>query len=83
MTERAILVIDDESQIHRFLRPALEAEGYVALRAETAAEGLHIAATRNPAAVLLDLGLPDMDGQEALGAVAGHHRRTRAGGLRP
>ena len=67
MTERAILVIDDEPQVHRFLRPALEAEGYVALRAETAAEGLHFAATRNPAAVLLDLGLPDMDGQDALG----------------
>jgi two-component system KDP operon response regulator KdpE len=67
MTERAILVIDDEPQIHRFLRPALEAEDYVALRADTAAEGLHIAATRNPAAILLDLGLPDMDGQDALG----------------
>ncbi len=66
MTERAVLVIDDEPQVHRFLRPALEAEGYVALRADTAAEGLHLAATRQPAAVLLDLGLPDMDGQDAL-----------------
>ena len=66
MTERAILVVDDEPQVHRFLRPALEAEGYVALRADTAAEALHLAATRNPAAVLLDLGLPDMDGQDVL-----------------
>ena len=66
MTERAILVIDDEPQVHRFLRPALEAEGYVALRADTAAEGLRLAGARNPAAILLDLGLPDMDGQDAL-----------------
>ena len=66
MTEHTVLVIDDEHQVHRFLRPALEAEGCVALRAETARKGLHLAATRNPAAVLLDLGLPDMDGQDAL-----------------
>ena len=66
MTEHTILVVDDDRQVHRFLRPALEAEYYVALRAETAREGLHLAATRNPAAVLLDLGLPDMDGQDAL-----------------
>ncbi len=66
MTERAVLVVDDEPQVHRFLRPALEAEGYVALRADTAAEGLHLAETRQPAAILLDLGLPDMDGQDVL-----------------
>ena len=66
MTERAVLVVDDEPQVHRFLRPALEAEGYVALRADNAAEGLHLAETRQPAAILLDLGLPDMDGQDAL-----------------
>ena len=61
-----MLVVDDEHQVYRFLRPALEAEGYVALRAETAREGLRLAATRSPAAVLLDLGLPDIDGQDAL-----------------
>jgi two-component system KDP operon response regulator KdpE len=61
-----ILVIDDEAQIHRFLKPALEAAGYEVERAETAAEGLRLAAGRAPDAVLLDLGLPDMDGQEAL-----------------
>ncbi len=61
-----ILVIDDEPQIHRFLRPALEAAGYQVDRADTAADGLRLAATRAPACVLLDLGLPDMDGQEAL-----------------
>jgi two-component system, OmpR family, KDP operon response regulator KdpE len=62
-----VLVIDDEPQIHRFLGPALEAAGYAALRAETAREGLRLAASRGPACVLLDLGLPDMDGKEALG----------------
>jgi len=61
-----ILVIDDEPQIHRFLRPALEASGYVVERADTAGEGLALARTHPPALVLLDLGLPDMDGQDAL-----------------
>lgn len=61
-----VLVVDDEPQIHRFLRPALEAVGYRVERAGTAAEGLRLAAARAPDAVLLDLGLPDMDGQEAL-----------------
>ena len=61
-----ILVIDDEAQIHRFLSPALEAAGYEAVRADTAAEGLAIIATRAPDAVILDLGLPDMDGKDAL-----------------
>jgi len=61
-----ILVIDDEPQIHRFLAPALEAAGYAPLRAETGREGLRLAASRAPACVLLDLGLPDMDGKEVL-----------------
>jgi two-component system, OmpR family, KDP operon response regulator KdpE len=61
-----ILVIDDEPQIHRFLGPALEAAGYEPVRAETAAEGLAAIARRPPDAVVLDLGLPDLDGKEAL-----------------
>jgi len=66
MSGALILVIDDEPQIHRFLGPALEAAGYRVLRADNAAEGLRLAASRAPDAVLLDLGLPDMDGQQAL-----------------
>ena len=61
-----ILVVDDEAQIQRFLGPALEASGYRPIAAVTAAEGLHLAATRAPAAVLLDLGLPDMDGLQVI-----------------
>ena len=61
-----ILVIDDEPQIHRFLSPALEAAGYEPVRAETAAQGLAAIAQRPPDAVILDLGLPDMDGKQAL-----------------
>jgi two-component system KDP operon response regulator KdpE len=61
-----ILVVDDEPQIHRFLSPALAASGYEPVQAENAMAGLHLAATRAPAAVLLDLGLPDLDGQEVI-----------------
>jgi len=61
-----ILVVDDEPQIHRFLGPALDAAGYEAERADTAADGLRAIANRPPDAVVLDLGLPDMDGKEAL-----------------
>jgi two-component system KDP operon response regulator KdpE len=61
-----ILVIDDEPQIHRFLGPALDAAGYEPVRADTAAEGLREIARKPPDAVVLDLGLPDMDGKQAL-----------------
>src|ERR1700743_1030794 len=61
-----ILVIDDEPQIHRFLGPALEAAGYEPVRAETGAEGLAPIAGGAPDAVILDLGLPDIDGKAAL-----------------
>jgi two-component system KDP operon response regulator KdpE len=57
-----ILVIDDEPQIHRFLKPALEAAGYDVERADRADEGLRLAAARAPDVILLDLGLPDMEG---------------------
>ncbi len=61
-----ILVTDDEPQIHRFLTPALAAAGYDTLRADNGAETLRLAAARAPDAILLDLGLPDMDGHEVL-----------------
>lgn len=61
-----ILVVDDEPQIHRFLTPALSASGYNSMRAERGDEALRLAAARAPDAILLDLGLPDMDGHEVL-----------------
>jgi two-component system KDP operon response regulator KdpE len=61
-----VLVIDDEPQIHRFLGPALDAAGYECVRADTAAEGLREIARKPPDVVVLDLGLPDLDGKEAL-----------------
>ncbi len=61
-----ILVVDDEPQIHRFLNPALTASNYDYIRAERGDEALRLAAARAPDAVLLDLGLPDMDGHEVL-----------------
>jgi len=61
-----VLVIDDEPQIHRFLGPALEASGYEHVRAETASDGLREIARKAPDVVVLDLGLPDMDGKQAL-----------------
>ncbi|PLR22271.1 DNA-binding response regulator [Caulobacter zeae] len=61
-----ILVIDDEPQIHRFLGPALDAAGYDPLRADGGQEGLRGIALWSPDAVVLDLGLPDMDGKDVL-----------------
>jgi two-component system KDP operon response regulator KdpE len=61
-----ILVIEDEAPIRRFLRAGLEGEGYLLVEAESAQEGIAQAATRAPALVLLDLGLPDLDGLEVV-----------------
>ncbi|MBC6981273.1 response regulator [Caulobacter sp. 17J80-11] len=61
-----VLVVDDEPQIHRFLGPALDAAGYEVVRADDGAAGLRELARKAPDAVVLDLGLPDMDGKEAL-----------------
>ena len=59
-----ILLIEDEPQMRRFLRITLQSNGYRLVETETGAEGLLQAASRNPDVVLLDLGLPDMDGFE-------------------
>jgi len=62
-----VLLVEDEIQMRRFLKVALESDGYRFVEAGTAGEGLSQAATRNPDVVLLDLGLPDMDGLEFIG----------------
>jgi two-component system KDP operon response regulator KdpE len=61
-----ILVVDDEPQIVRFLRPALTASGYNVLHAATGREALRLIATHSPDLVVLDLGLPDMEGKDVL-----------------
>ena len=61
-----ILVVDDEPQIHRFLTPALDAAGYEPVRVETGQAALAEIAKHPPDALVLDLGLPDMDGHEVL-----------------
>jgi two-component system, OmpR family, KDP operon response regulator KdpE len=57
-----ILVIEDEPQMRRFLKASLESHDYRIVEAVTAREGLAQATGRNPDAILLDLGLPDLDG---------------------
>lgn len=64
-----ILVIDDERQIRRFLRISLASQGFEVIEAEQGAEGLARAVAERPDLVLLDLGLPDVDGQEVLEAL--------------
>src|ERR1700757_4539045 len=68
MTEPApvVLVIDDEVQIRRFLRAGLELDGFVVQDAETGADALKSVTLKQPDLVILDLGLPDMDGGDVL-----------------
>ena len=66
MSGQRILIVDDEPQILRFLKPSLGAAGYDVVTATTGAEALAAAATRSPAAIVLDLGLPDMDGKDVI-----------------
>jgi two-component system, OmpR family, KDP operon response regulator KdpE len=61
-----VLLIEDDPQIRRFLRATLPAHGICLLEAGTGGEGLSQAATRTPEAILLDLGLPDLEGIEFL-----------------
>lgn len=63
---RTALVIDDEPQIRRLLRVTLEAQGYRVFDAATGQEGIAEVAIRRPDVVLLDLGLPDLDGVTVL-----------------
>jgi len=78
MNARAVrvLVIDDEPAIRRLLKTSLSAEGYDVVEAATGEEGWTAYGRAKPDLVLLDLGLPDIDGRELI-------RRIRGAGLTP
>lgn len=61
-----ILVIDDEAAIRRFLRVSLDAQGYQVYEAESGREGLQAVSACRPDVVILDLGLPDLEGHEVI-----------------
>lgn len=67
-----ILIVDDEQQIRRFLRISLASQGYAVLEAENGEQALAMVYTQAPDVVLLDLGLPDMDGHEVLQGIREH-----------
>src|SRR6202047_4926254 len=65
-TPASVLVVDDEIQIRRFLRTGFELDGFTVHEAETGAEALRAATLQPSDLVILDLGLPDMDGADVL-----------------
>lgn len=62
MPKPTVLVIDDEAPIRSIVRAAIEADGVSVFEAATAARGMQLAAAERPGLVILDLGLPDMEG---------------------
>ena len=79
-----VLVIEDEPQIRRFLRTTLDAQAFEVVEAETGARGITDAANARPECIILDLGLPDMDGVDVIRRVrewstrADHRASARA-----
>jgi two-component system KDP operon response regulator KdpE len=71
MVHPVVVIIEDEPQIRRFVRGALEAEGWQVFEADTAQKGLTEACTRKPDLLVLDLGLPDGDGLDVIRDVRG------------
>jgi two-component system KDP operon response regulator KdpE len=66
MPEPSIVLIEDEPQIRRFLRATLTGQGYRLFETATGADGVVEVASRQPDVVIIDLGLPDMDGLEVI-----------------
>lgn len=66
MPDIPILIIEDEPQIRKFLKSALSSQGYAIREAVNGKEGLTLVTTHPPEVVILDLGLPDMDGLEII-----------------
>ena len=79
-----ILIVEDEADIHRFVRLTLESEGHTVHEAATLQRGLIEAGTRRPDLVVLDLGLPDGDGVDLIpGRIPQDRSAGRGGGRLP
>lgn len=68
-TQAKILVVEDDPQIRKFLTITLTSHDYAVIPAESGGEGIRLATSVKPDAVLLDLGLPDMDGSDVITSV--------------
>ena len=66
MNKTPVVIIEDDAPIRRFLKSTLEAEDFVVFETERGREGLALTATRKPELLILDLGLPDMDGVDVI-----------------
>jgi two-component system KDP operon response regulator KdpE len=64
-----VLVVDDEPQIRRFLSASLNSHDYMVVEAQTGSEAIRLCTTAQPDLVILDLGLPDIDGREVLSRI--------------
>ncbi len=71
MKTARILIIEDENQIRRFVRIALEAEKFDVIEANSGTRGLIEASTRQPDLIIIDLGLPDLEGKEVIRQIRG------------
>lgn len=77
-TRETVLLIEDEENISDFMATSLRAQGYKAVCAKTAAEGIALSSSLCPDLILLDLGLPDRDGMDVIKSAelvdAAYHR---------
>ncbi|MEN6566393.1 MAG: response regulator [Veillonellales bacterium] len=69
MDKLKILIVDDEIQIRRLIKVSLEGHGYQVLQAVNGQEGIDLVLSAKPELILLDLGLPDLDGKKVIGSI--------------
>lgn len=69
MNDKTILIIEDDTSIQNFLRLALKTKGYKTILCENGLLGISLFMTNNPDLILLDLGLPDVDGIDVLNQI--------------
>ncbi|MEN6413819.1 MAG: response regulator [Veillonellales bacterium] len=69
MDKLKILIVDDEIQIRRLIKVSLEGHGYQVLQAVNGQEGIELVLSAKPELILLDLGLPDLDGKKVIGSI--------------